>query len=224
VTKYWVRTLIGLAIAGAAVVGFDWGIYHLVRTGSCGSSPTYISVRPCPPGTGGHILALIGGVFAGLIGIAVYASRGKRGRPSPIALGLIMWSLLFLTLAGSVALAAYGPANNDNSGARTAAIVLGFIFVPMGLAPLPLALGGGRKRQRLAQLAEQGKGFTAAPAFGAWPAPAAAPFAAAAGTPAPAPDDDDPLDKIAKLGQLRDRGIVTPEEFEAQKRRLLDEL
>jgi hypothetical protein len=37
-------------------------------------------------------------------------------------------------------------------------------------------------------------------------------------------DGDDPLDKIAKLGELRDQGIVTSEEFEAQKKRLLDEL
>jgi hypothetical protein len=42
--------------------------------------------------------------------------------------------------------------------------------------------------------------------------------------PASVPDADDPLDKIAKLGELRDRGIVTPEEFEAQKKRLLDEV
>ena len=35
--------------------------------------------------------------------------------------------------------------------------------------------------------------------------------------------EDDPLDKIAQLGKLRDQGLVTPEEFEAQKKRLLDE-
>lgn len=292
-TRYWLRTLIGLAIAGAAVIGFDWGIYHLVRTGSCGSSPTYISTRPCPPGTGGHILALIGGIFGGLIGIGIYATRGKRGRPSPLPLGLIMWSLLFITLAASVALAAYGPANNHNSGARTTAIILGVIFVPMGLAPLPLALGGGKKRARLVQLAEHGKrcmgvvlsvedtgvtindnptvkmtvraeppgetpwtivktatvsrvsiprpgdrcvvfydpanreqsnGITFDPVPGFTP-PAAAPVvAAAAAAASQAPDEGDPLERIAKLGQLRDQGLVTPEEFETQKRRLLDEL
>jgi hypothetical protein len=146
VTRYWLCVVAGLAIAALAIVGMDWGIYHLVRTGSCGSNGNYVSTRPCPPGTGGHILAVIGGVFGGLIGIALFAARGNRGRPATVGLGLIMWSLLFLTLAGSVALSAYGPANNHNQGARTAAIILGVIFVPLGLAPLPLAFGG-RKRE-----------------------------------------------------------------------------
>jgi hypothetical protein len=287
VTRYWVLTLIGLTIAGAAIVGIDCGIYHLVRTGSCGSSTTYISTRPCPPGTGGHILALIGGIFGGLAGVGIYATRGQRGRPSPIPLGLIMWSLLFITLAGSVAVSAFGPAGNHGSGAKTTAIILGVIFVPMGLATLPFALGGGKKRARLTQLAvhgkrcmgvvlsvedtgvtindnpnvkmtvraeppgeapwtivkratvsrvsiprpgdrcvvfydpanrEQSNGITFDPVPG-FNVPPAVPVAATA-----APDEGDPLDRIAKLGQLRDQGLVTPEEFEAQKRRLLDEL
>jgi hypothetical protein len=279
--------LAGLAIAGGAIVAVDWGIYHLVRTGSCGTSSTYITTRPCPPGTGLHILALVGGIFAGLFGIALFAARGQRGRPARIGLALIMWSLLFLTLAGSVAYAAYGPANNHNSGARTAAVVLALVFVPMGLAPIPFALVGGRRRQKALELAahgrrcagevtsvedtgitindnprvritvraeppgeppftivktatvprvriprpgdrctvfydpadrEQSNGITFDPVPGFSPA-------------APEPparderdDDEDPLAKIERLGRLRDRGLVTQEEFEEQKRRLLRDL
>jgi hypothetical protein len=288
VTRYWVRVVLGLAICTVAIVGIDWGIYHLVRTGSCGSHPNYISRRPCPPGTGGHILALIGGIFGGLAGIGIWATRGPRGRPSGIPLGLIMWSLLFVTLAGSIAFAAFGPANNDSSGARTTAVILGVIFVPMGLAPLVLARGGGEKRARAAQLAATGKrcrgtvlsvedtGVTindnphVKMTVRAEP-PGEAPFtvvksatvsrvripragdscvvfydpanregnngitfdpvpgmpvpSVAAAAPAAAPDDDeDPLDKIAKLGELRDKGLITADEFEAQKTRLLAEL
>jgi len=36
-----------------------------------------------------------------------------------------------------------------------------------------------------------------------------------------APADDDPLDKLKKLGELRDAGVLTPEEFEAQKAAVL---
>jgi hypothetical protein len=43
-------------------------------------------------------------------------------------------------------------------------------------------------------------------------------------TPAAPPGGEDPLEKIAALGKLRDRGLVTPEEFEAQKKRLLSEI
>jgi hypothetical protein len=41
---------------------------------------------------------------------------------------------------------------------------------------------------------------------------------AAASAAAPA---DDPLDKLEKLGKLRDAGVLTPEEFEAQKAAVL---
>jgi hypothetical protein len=38
----------------------------------------------------------------------------------------------------------------------------------------------------------------------------------------PAPTAD-PVDRLEKLADLRDRGVLTPEEFEAQKQRILDE-
>lgn len=288
--RYWLFTLAGLALAGVSVVLLDNGLFHLVRTGNCGSSSTYISYRPCPPGTAGHILSLIGGIFGGLIGIGLYAARGKSGgTASTVGLGVIMWSLLFVTIAGSVAYAAYGPGNKNSSGAKTTAVILGVIFVPMGLAPLPFALAGRRKSQQLVQLTAHGKqasgvitsvddtGITvndnprvkitvrveppgeapftivktstvsrvriprvgdrcsvyydpanpqesSAVTFAAMPG-----FAAAyAGVPQPAAPvaaakAEDPLEQIAKLGQLRDRGLLTPAEFEAQKKRLLDE-
>lgn len=36
-----------------------------------------------------------------------------------------------------------------------------------------------------------------------------------------APAADDPYEQLAKLGQLKDQGIVTQEEFDAKKRQLL---
>jgi hypothetical protein len=54
------------------------------------------------------------------------------------------------------------------------------------------------------------------------PQPAAAPAPAVAPQPAaPAPD---PMDQLAKLGQLRDAGILTDAEFEAKKTELLGRL
>jgi hypothetical protein len=150
-------TLVGLVIAGASIVAVDWGLYHLVRTGSCGTHPTYISQRPCPPGTGLHIFALVGGIFAGLVGIGLYLARGKGGRPGRVGIGLVMWFLLFATLTGAVALAAFGPANEDSTGAKAAAAIIAIIFVPMAIAPLPFALRGGKKRQLALDLMQRGK-------------------------------------------------------------------
>jgi hypothetical protein len=220
--RYWLLVLAGLGLAGASVVALDWGIYHLVRTGTCASGGPYVSARPCPPGTGAHILALMGGIFGGLSAIGIWAARGPSGRPSRVGLGPIMWSLLFLTLAASVAYSAYGPGNNHSAGAHTAAIVLAVIFVPMGLSPLPL-LFRGRGASRPAAGFAPSPGFARSPGF----SPVMPPVRAPAPNPAhrvAATGEDDPLDKIAKLGELRDRGIVTPEEFEQQKRRLLGEL
>jgi hypothetical protein len=39
--------------------------------------------------------------------------------------------------------------------------------------------------------------------------------------PAPAASTDDVYDQLTKLGQLRDQGILTDEEFQAQKAKLL---
>ena len=280
--RYWTRTLVGLAICGASIVAVDWALYELVRTGTCASGGPYVSARPCPPGTGLRIIALIGGIFGGLIGMGIYATRGERLRPAAVGLGAIMWALLFCTLAGAAILAAFGPAAGDDPGARTAAIILGVVFIPMGLAPIPFAIGGRRKAERAKLLVEQGKRcegvvvkvedtnvtinddprirFTVR----AEP-PGEPPFTIEKTSvvsrvaipregdrctvfydPAdregrngvsfdfpvtgmrvaePALDPDtDPIAKIERLGVLRDKGLLTAEEFEAQKRRLLGEI
>jgi hypothetical protein len=151
--RYWALTIAGLALAGASIVAVDWGVYHLARTGTCASGGAYVSARPCPPGTVGHILALVFGIFGALIGTVIYATRGSGGRRSRVNAGTVVWSLGFLTIAASVALAGFGPASTGEDGGKIAAVVIGVIFVPMALAPL---LFGARGRKRAAFLA-QGK-------------------------------------------------------------------
>lgn len=41
--------------------------------------------------------------------------------------------------------------------------------------------------------------------------------------PATAPATEDPLDRLKKLGELKEAGVVTDEEFAAQKAKILDE-
>jgi hypothetical protein len=217
--RYWLLTLSGLALAGASIVGIDWALYHVIRTGTCASGGPYVSARPCPAGTGTQITVLVGGIFGALIGAGVYAARGRGGRPSPVGIGTIMWVLLFLTMAASVALGAYGPAATGGSGSKTAAVIIGAIFVPMGLAPLLAAPFGRRRAEHARELALHGKrGFDQAPAF------AATAPAGPHGTRAPAPSDDDPLTRIERLGELRAKGMITEAEYEEHKRRMLDEL
>jgi hypothetical protein len=49
------------------------------------------------------------------------------------------------------------------------------------------------------------------------------PPAAAPPAPTSAPGDD-PLDRIQKLGELRDAGLLSDEEFDAKKREILREI
>jgi Short C-terminal domain len=278
--RYWACVLAALLLAGASIVLIDDGIYHLVRTGSCASSSTYVSSRPCPPGTAGHILGLIGGVFGALIAVGIYAARGRPGGAGgTLGLGVVLWSLVFVTIPASMLVAAYGPANNHNSGARTTAIILAAVFIPMGLAPLLLVSRGRKKQALMLQLATQGRRCsgvvesvedtnvtindnprvritvraeppgeppfrvvkTATVSRVRIPRPGdrcvvfydaanreesnGITFDQVPGFAAPATDgNEDALEKIEKLAELRDRGIVTPAEFEEQKRKLLNEV
>jgi hypothetical protein len=64
-----------------------------------------------------------------------------------------------------------------------------------------------------------------APAPVAAPAPVPAPVAPAAPAPTPEVDTaDEVADALARLGDLRDKGIISPEEFEAKKAELLGRL
>lgn len=224
--RYWVITIGGLALCGVSIVGIDWGIYHLMLTGSCASGGPYVSARPCPPGTGGQILAVIGGIFGGLIGVGVFMARGRAGerRESRYPLPLLMWTLLFCTIAGAGLYAALGPAAGDDAPKGTA-IFLAALFIPMGLGPVPFAFT--RKRSG-------GIGAIApSPASAAPPAPRpSAPIILATATPTPAEAsavadteaESDPIAKIEKLDRLRQKGIITEAEFQMQKQRLLREV
>jgi Bacterial PH domain/Short C-terminal domain len=68
-------------------------------------------------------------------------------------------------------------------------------------------------------------GTTSAAAAAPPPAPPVVPpVAASAEPPAAAVTGDEVTDALDRLGDLRDKGIVTPEEFEAKKKELLDRL
>jgi len=73
-------------------------------------------------------------------------------------------------------------------------------------AAVATSVHGKVSRRQQAQWAQQTAAAPAAPA----PAPAAAPVA-------PANDMGAKLEQLKQLGELRDAGILTPEEFEAKK-------
>jgi uncharacterized membrane protein len=81
------RGALGLLLMLGGVAGFVFGLYELVKTGTCASGGPYVSARQCPASTPYYIGGLIAGVFVFLAGGALFATRGRPatdpGLPPP---------------------------------------------------------------------------------------------------------------------------------------------
>ncbi|WP_336653025.1 MULTISPECIES: SHOCT domain-containing protein [unclassified Leucobacter] len=77
-------------------------------------------------------------------------------------------------------------------------------------------VGNVQRRQQTQWAAQDAARAQSAPAQNV-PAQSTAPPTA----PAAAPDTQTLIDQLTQLGQLRDAGVLTPAEFDAQKQRLL---
>ena len=97
-----VRTVTGLGLIAVSALAICWAIYGLVRIGTCASGGPYVIAQPCPPGTGGKILGLVGGIFGILIGAAVSPLKGSPA---------VAWGLGFTLIGLGALVAAVGPAH-----------------------------------------------------------------------------------------------------------------
>ena len=149
---YLIKAPLGSAMFIGGIVLFNVKLVSLLETGTCasGNTPYQIS-QPCPAGTGTDILFLIAGIFAGLIGAAIFAFRGDppwsragRGRGfGNVSFGLFAWGLFF-TATGATSLIASltNQAIQDSSGGKLGGIIVGGTFLVMGVPALLIALGG----------------------------------------------------------------------------------
>jgi hypothetical protein len=196
-----------------------WGLYHLTRTGTCASGGPYVSARPCPPGTGGHIVSLIAGVFGVLIAGGIYAARGGDHRSGRIGFGIMLWTLGFLMLAGATLLGAYGPANTG--GSKLGAVIMAGVFVPMALVPFLWAAFSGSGDDDPSSVRVGPAPAIRPHAFGAPPAaryPSV--FVSTPGAQANG-NGNDSLDQLEKLAKLHAEGALTDAEFAAAKAKVL---
>lgn len=221
--KYPVRTTLGLLLVGFGILAANWSMYHLARTGTCASGGPYVSARACPAGTGWHIMAMFVAIFAGLIGLGVFAARGSKRAASAVGLGVLTWGLFFVTLGATGLVAAYGPAAGGDTGSKLGSSIVAGIFIPMGAIPIIgsfLFAKSWRKRGVAGRrtLKIGGSGFQ-------FPAPSAAKASSPPRAKAsPKAGTADPLERLKELADLRDRGVLTPAEFEAQKDEVLKDM
>lgn len=153
--RYWVLTVLGLAVFLGSVLLFGVALIHMIHVGTCASGGPYVVARPCPAGTGWWISALTLSIFIGLGGLLVFALRGDRpgggeGGLGWIGLGTLAWSIFF-TFSGLCALwAVWGPGAPEEqpAGVKLGIGIMAAVFLPMGLIPLAAALTWRRSERR----------------------------------------------------------------------------
>jgi hypothetical protein len=245
---YLIKAPLGLAMFIGGIVLFNAKLVSLLETGTCASGNTpYEISQPCPAGTGADILLLIAGIFAGLIGAAIFAFRGdppwdrggRGGRSGNVSFGIFAWGLFF-TATGATSLIASltNQAIQDSSGGKLGGIIVGATFLVMGVPALLIALGGllkgfrGRDERPPAMTATAGGmttgGVMSRMSAGLDQARAAQTLSSRLpwGSTTPSPGDSGTSGQIAKLERLqklRESGALTDAEFEREKARVLSE-
>ncbi len=216
--KYVFRTVVGLGLEVAALVAISLTIYKLLGVGTCASGGPYVVARECPEGTEWLGLLLPGSIFVGLFGIVLYAMRGappgseKKGGAGFAA--LLGWSGLFLGIAFACFWGVWGPNANPGPGGELGGLIVGFLFVPMGLIPIFASLAVLRKERKHGVKADPEADLFSRLEKRA-PVARKSSFATSGGA--------DKLTAMERLQALRDRGALTQAEFEKLKAEVMGE-
>jgi len=209
-------------VLGAALIGY--GVHYLAINGTC-SSTGYSSTGPVPKCSGGEGLYITATFFLGplvlLIGWAMAQINSVTWPVTCVCLGT---GLITIDLTGTAA-----------AGAKSFGLLAGIVFFALAIYSL---ITTGRKRiwgnpagkaapGRFVPPASYstGSGFAASSApQDSYPPPQFPVQDSYSPPPDPVAGISDPLDKIAKLAQLRDSGALTEAEFEQQKAKLLAQM
>lgn len=221
--RYAVRTFVGLGLIALTATSCSYAVSELLQIGTCASGGPYVSARPCPDGVERLILVFFPAVLLMIAGAAIYNRRGTPPGSDREAQGngfLILWVGLFLGIALGCFWGVWGPDADPGPGGELGGLIVGFLFVPMGLGGLvPL----------LSSLGSRGGAPATTVDPGPWTGPLKRDAATGAapggfgGTPARAPAAG--ADKVARLGELeslRRDGVVTQAEFERLKAEVLN--
>jgi hypothetical protein len=216
------------------------GIHHLVATGTCSStgySANYGPVPRCPAGTGWWFAFVFGGIIGSLIGALMAGSLGLVFAGIFGAIGFGALSILF--------------DSNPQSGTKVFSAVFGGCFAFVGLAagvaviasaarslrvpsgkstmrrppPAPSVFATPRQPSAFGSAAKDADPILSAytASLSAPPSvPPASPPSLASGHAAVRAAPGSPVDGLAKLADLHQKGELTDQEFANAKAKLLE--
>jgi hypothetical protein len=204
-------------LIGVALMGY--GAHYLIRNGNC-SGTGYTSYGPVARCSGAEPLYIMSVFFVGPV-LAVIGCLMSRTSGW-------LWPLVCVSLAAGLATIKIDTA--ATSGAKSLGLILGVCFLALAvlsvtrrtrkrLRPQPPALANAGVQSADPAPFDPGAGtFSPTPASFA----SQQPIGEAAATIAAATED--PLDRIARLAQLRDSGALTEAEFEREKAKVLSQM
>jgi hypothetical protein len=242
---YLIKAVVGGGMFIGGIVLFNVKLISLLETGTCASGNVPYEIAPgyqCPESTGTDILLLIGAIFGGLIGAAIFAFRGtppwgggKRRAAGLFGFGTFAWGLFFASTGATSLIASLTNASIQNSnGGELGGVIVGITFLVMGVPALLLALWGlarsiGRRDERPA-LDTAGGGSMAAGGVISRMRAGLEQSQAAQSIGARMPwgsggrgSTGDAIGKIERLQRLRESGAINDKEFEREKARILAE-
>lgn len=229
--RYFLCTLIGLALMVAAFVGIAYAVSQMLQVGTCASGGPYQVARECPAGMERLGLAIPVAILAIFIGAGVYSIRGTApGSDRPPRPGMAMvlvWCGIFFGIAFACFWGVWGPDANPGPGGKLGGLIVGFLFVPLGI-------GGAVMFWFLGPTTSGGIKAAGVGAGDMWKLARSAgsgSFGDLMGTPGagttmaqPTAAGGNVVSELERLSRLRREGTISEAEFERLKKRALDSI
>jgi len=244
---YLLKSIIGAALFVAGTIVFNVKLVELLEVGTCASGNQPFEVaRECPEGTGAAIGLMIGSIFAGLIGAAMFAFRGDPpwggGRRSPL-LSVFSWGTLawgvFFAASGAAVLIASRTSEDMPADGKLGGTIVGITFLVMGVPAVLLAVWSlvtsfADRDERPAGGASSGLGGLGGVGGVGRPTTSMSEMMrgtrsgissfGSSGATASTASGGDSVSKLERLQRLRESGALTEEEFEREKAKVLSGL
>ncbi|MGH2990186.1 MAG: SHOCT domain-containing protein [Solirubrobacterales bacterium] len=245
---FLLKVTFGAALFIGGTVLFNVKLVELLEVGTCasGNQPFEIA-RECPEGIETAILLMVGGVFAGLIGGALFLLRGtppwsrERG---PRLTGTFGWATfgwgLFFAGTGATTLIASKTSDAMPADGELGGTIVGITFLVMGVPALALALWGlfsalADRDERPVATSAAGigtptgfGGLSAGSMSGALRSARGMVGAMGSSRLGRAGESSgvrgDSVGRLERLQSLREKGALTEQEFEREKAKILAEM